>query len=354
MKWMLKALLILTLLAGVVLAWAKFSLDSYMDSPMGNAEPFTLVVEKGATLRDVSRDLRTAKASQNTHWLLLRAKLDETAGLIKAGQYTVPTGMTPTDLLAMLIAGKVDLERVSLIEGWTAAQAVNAIISHPEIVNDLDISIDRRVNGEPWLGPGAQQQLASMLSIPHRSVEGMLAPDTYQFAAGSNASEILKMSHSLMLERVQQTWDDGLSARGIENRYAFVTLASIVEKETGLASERPAIAGVFVRRLARGMKLQTDPTVIYGIGPDYDGDIRRRDLNAETPYNTYVIDGLPPTPIALVGLASLQATANPADGKALFFVATGKGDGSHEFSETNEAHERAVTRYLERLRSQGD
>jgi UPF0755 protein len=181
--------------------------------------------------------------------------------------------------------------------------------------------------------------------------EGQFFPDTYRFAGGTPDVELLRMAHEAMRSRLQTAWDARAEGLPIETAYEALILASIVEKETGLASERALIAGVFVRRLRTGMRLQSDPTVIYGIGAAYDGNIRRRDLQADSPYNTYTRRGLPPTPIAMAGEGALRAATQPDDSGALFFVATGEPDGSHYFSRTLAEHNAAVKRFLARLRS---
>jgi peptidoglycan lytic transglycosylase G len=180
--------------------------------------------------------------------------------------------------------------------------------------------------------------------------EGRFYPDTYRFAAGTTDRELLSLAYRKMAEALQAAWESRAAGLPLETPYQALTLASIVEKETGLASERPRIAGVFVTRLRKGMRLQTDPTVIYGMGTAYDGNIRERDLRTDTPYNSYTRAGLPPTPIALPSRGSLEAATRPLETGDIFFVATGEGDGSHVFSATLEAHNAAVARYLARLR----
>ncbi|MEL7297693.1 MAG: endolytic transglycosylase MltG [Pseudomonadota bacterium] len=350
MRWLIKSLLVLALLAGVVLTWAHFSMAAYMKQPLTLSEPTTFEIPTGATLRGVSRQLRERGISENTHWLLLRARLDKNAADIKAGRYTLAPGLSAEAFFELIRAGNVDLERLVIVEGWTVAQGLAAIVSHPAIVDDLDISIDQRADGVAWLSDDQLAALSARFGVSGDSLEGWLAPDTYRFAAGSTASDIVESGIGLMRARLDNAWSLGDPPTGIDTPYAALVLASIIEKETGLASERAQIAGVFVRRLAQPMRLQTDPTVIYGIGQRYDGDIRRADLQTPTPYNTYTIDGLPPTPIALPGEAALQSVMAPADGEALYFVASGKGDGSHVFSTTLEEHERAVQAYLKALR----
>ena len=305
------ALLSVALVISLVLAWQ--SMQRYLHTPMPIGEDYALTVERGATLGRVLDRLAADGISEAGHWLLLDARIDGTAA-------------------------------------QTAAQAVAALIAHPAIDNDLPVAPGKRADGSDWLDAPAHAALTGLLGIAQPSIEGWLFPDTYQFARGTQASALLRQMHSQMALRLDRAWQSLAPDSVLDEPYDALILASIVEKETRREDERARIAGVFERRLERAMRLQTDPTVIYGIGADYDGDIRRRDLQADTPYNTYRIDGLPPTPIALPGEASLRAVMDPADGDALFFVATGDADGSHHFSTTLDEHNAAVARYLRKLR----
>ena len=194
--------------------------------------------------------------------------------------------------------------------------------------------------------PAFLAELGSAASSP----EGLFLPETYRFPANTSDREILAQAYALMSDTLETAWEARAVGLPLNSAYEALTLASIIEKETAKADERAEIAGVFVRRLNKGMRLQTDPTVIYGIGPEFNGNLTRKDLRTDTPYNTYRRHGLPPTPIAMPGRDAIEAALNPADGETLFFVATGLGDGSHSFSVTKEEHDAAVERYLERLR----
>lgn len=335
-------------LAAVGSGW--YAMQRYLEQPMlldGDVE-FSIV--PGSTLQDVLAQLKTAGISDDVHWLRLQARRQGVARQIKAGDYTLVLGTTPQQLLDLIVAGRVDLEQLTLIEGWTAAQAIEAVLEHDAIRNDLQTGIARRADGQPWLTDEMHKVLAAQLQIGTGHVEGWLYPDTYKFAKGETASTILRKAHIALQRELDQAFSLRPEDHPIGSEIELLTLASIIEKETSRADERGRIAGVFARRLSQGMRLQTDPTIIYGIGIDYDGDIRRRDIQALTDYNTYRIDGLPPTPIALPGRAALRAAAQPDDGEELFFVATGEPDGSHYFSKTNAEHEAAVQRYLKRLR----
>jgi UPF0755 protein len=232
------------------------------------------------------------------------------------------------------------LHSITLIEGWTFAQAVEAIRRHPAVVVASEGMTD--------------QEIAHRLELPTDSPEGWLLPDTYHFARGTDDLALMAIAATAMEEALDRAWSERVPDLPLDSPYQALILASIIEKETGLAQERPRISGVFVRRLERGMRLQTDPTVIYGLGPKFDGNLRKSDLNRDTPYNSYTRSGLPPTPIALPGRKALVAAVQPADEGALYFVATGEGDGSHYFSATLEEHNQAVARYLARLRERKD
>lgn len=351
MKRVLIALGALALLAltGAGLGWQ--SMQRYLDTPLALDAPEIVTIPQGATLRAVLDTLAERGITDDTHWLRLDARLNGTASRIKAGDYELAPGATPREMMVAFVAGAVRLERVTLIEGWTAAEALHAILKHPAVADDLDIALAERADGTPWLDAKGHEALARRLAIEGASIEGWLFPDTYRFARGTAASALLEQSHKAMRSQLDAAWGAAEGGGPLASAYDALILGSIIEKETALDSERGRIAGVFVRRLQRGMRLETDPTVIYGLGDAYDGDIRRRDLRNVTAYNTYRIDGLPPTPIALPGRASIDAALAPVAGDALFFVATGQPDGSHYFSATIDEHNAAVARYLKQLRS---
>jgi len=236
-------------------------------------------------------------------------------------------------VLETLAAGLVVQHRVTLVEGWTFAQLADRLQANEVLEHRVDLS-----------DPANWPDLLSALDIEHP--EGWFLPETYQFTRGDSDLDILTRAHRSMRAELDQAWAARAEDLPLKSPYELLILASIVEKETALDSEREEIAGVFVRRLRKGMRLQTDPTVIYGLGEGFDGDIRRRDLEADTPYNTYTRGGLPPTPIAMPGRASLWAAARPADGESLYFVADGRG--GHTFSVTLEEHQAAVNRLLGR------
>jgi UPF0755 protein len=248
---------------------------------------------------------------------------------IKAGEYEVPAGTTPPALLDLLISGKVIQRAVTLVEGWTFRQVLAALSEDTRLVKEL--------------GKAAPGDVMERLGRSGQHPEGRFFPDTYNFTKGTTDLDILRRAYERMEQVLAQEWEQRREDLPLATPEEAVILASIVEKETGLASERPAIAGVFIRRLELGMKLQTDPTVIYGLGDAFDGNLTRAHLRGDTPYNTYVHPGLPPTPIALPGRQAIHAVLHPEDGDSLYFVA--KGDGSHHFSTNLAEHNRAVRQY---------
>ncbi len=245
--------------------------------------------------------------------------------------------MGPVEVLDLLISGRVIQYPITLVEGWTFRQAVAAILANGRFGNDLAGQSDA--------------DLMTALGRPGEHPEGRFFPDTYSFPRRTTGVDVLRRALQRMDQVLAEEWAGRADGLPLRTPYEALTLASIIEKETGLVAERPEIGGVFVRRLEQGMRLQTDPTVIYGMGERFDGNIRRADLQEATPYNTYVIPGLPPTPIALPGRAAIHAALHPVPGDSLYFVA--RGDGGHVFSATLDQHNRAVREYqLRRPRGQ--
>lgn len=322
--------LLFTLLFGSVSAagvWYFYS--SWLHSPLNLDErPFVLHVPERSNLTQVATELWRSGYLEHPRLLLLHAKMMDRQG-IRAGEYELVRGDSPETLLDKLTRGEVIQYRISLIEGWTTAQFLQRLQQDLRLDNDLgEIEID---------------QLPRLLGLEVGHHEGWFYPDTYQFARGTPLSRILRQAHERMLDVLAEEWLARSFGVPYESAYEALIMASIVEKETGVPSERSEIAGVFVRRLQQGMRLQTDPTVIYGLGDNYTGNLTRANLREETPWNTYVIRGLPPTPIANPGRAAIHAALNPLAGSSLFFVA--RGDGSHQFSDTLAEHEAAVQHY---------
>ena len=259
-------------------------------------------------------------------WYFRLAGRDQT---IKPGDYAVTRGMTPGDLLGKLVRGDRIVLTVTLVEGWTFKQFRDALSKAEHLRHDTQ-----------GMAPA---EIMKALGKPGVAPEGRFFPDTYHYFKNASDIDVLRQSLQLMDRRLQAAWDARAPGLPLKSADEALVLASVVEKETGLPKDRPEIAGVFINRLKIGMRLQTDPTVIYGLGDAFDGNLRRSHLQADTPYNTYTRAGLPPTPIAMPGLASLRAAFAPAASEALYFVA--RGDGSSHFSRTLDEHNRAVNRY---------
>jgi UPF0755 protein len=259
----------------------------------------------------------------------LLARVTGKSGRLKAGAYELKPGYTPLRMIEQLVRGEFAQEQLTIIEGWSFRQMRAAIAAHKGLKHDTIALSD----GE----------IMSAIASDYKQPEGLFFPDTYLFAKGASDLQIYKQAHAMMLTRLADAWDKRDPALPYKNPYEALTMASIVEKETGQKSERAMIAGVFVNRLKIGMLLQTDPTVIYGMGSKYDGKIRKKDLETDTPYNTYTRTGLPPTPIALPGVQSLTAALAPARTAALYFVS--KGNGTSQFSDNLNDHNRAVNQY---------
>jgi UPF0755 protein len=294
-----------------------------------------LQIAAGTSFHRVTADL-AERGLLDQPWLLnLYARATDKATRVRAGEYELTEGLTPVALLDKLVRGDVFLHQITIVEGSRFAEVLAALRMHPAIAaTSLDGAAIMSALGAPGVHP-----------------EGQFFPDTYRFALGTSDVDVLRVAHEALAAQLQAAWDARSPDLLLKNEYEALTLASIIEKETALASERRLIAGVFHERLRRNMRLQTDPTVIYGIGETFDGNLRRQDLEHDTPYNTYTRAGLPPTPIALPGAGSLVAAVTPENNGAIYFVATGRGDGSHYFSSTLEEHEQAVRDYLRVLRS---
>lgn len=329
---MLRILLVLIVLAVVGLgtaAWLDYRRFADATLPGARADA-TIDIPRGARYRDIVRQLRRERVSRAAplYWRALGREMG-VAGRLHAGEYALPPGITPRELLRRMAAGEVVQHRFTIVDGWTFRQLRLALAAENGLAQTL---------------PGlADEELARRVGIDDGRPEGWFLPETYAWVKGESDLDVLKRAHTAMRKALDRLWPARAGDVGLDTPYQALILASIVEKETARADERPLIAGVFMRRLKFHMRLQTDPTVIYGLGESYDGNIRRRDLETDTPYNTYTRDGLPPTPIALPGSAALEATLHPAAGDALYFVA--RGDGSHEFSPTLDAHNRAVQKY---------
>lgn len=286
-------------------------------------------IPAGAGLRVALRHLDAAGVPLPIWPMILLARLSRSETSIKAGSYELQAPLTPLQLLGKLTRGDVSQAEVVLPEGWTFRQLRARLDAHPDVRHDSAGMTDAT--------------LLARIGAAENHPEGLFFPDTYLFDKRSTDIQLLARAYRAMRQRLNAAWDGRDPASPLKSPYEALILASIVEKETGRDADRPLVAAVFVNRLRRNMLLQTDPTVIYGLGEQFDGNLRKRDLTNDTPYNTYLRGGLPPTPIAMPGEASLRAALNPAASKALYFVA--RGDGSSEFSESLDAHNRAVNRF---------
>lgn len=322
------AFLLIGALLWIALAGGAYTYYAYTKLP-ATSLPLQFSIKSGSSLRGAAHQMAGAGILRHPEAFVVLARLLSESGNLKAGTYEIDRPVTPLELLRKITEGDYAQAGITFVEGWTFTQMRKALDDHKGSNHDTRGLSDAEV--------------MQRLGIAEASPEGWFFPDTYFFSTGTSDLRILRRAHQLMKTHLAAQWDKRAADLPLASAYEALVLASIIEKETAKADERPLIAAVFVNRLRMGMKLQTDPTVIYGIGNAFDGNLRRGDLTADTPYNTYTRTGLPPTPIAMPGLASLAAALNPVRSEALYFVS--KGDGSHHFSRSLAEHERAVTKY---------
>ena len=292
-------------------------------------EPIEFTIPAGSSVGTAAQQIAKAGAPVNPFLFSMLARVSQQASKIKAGAYELKPDTTPRALIGQLVRGEFAQESLTIIEGWTFRQMRQAMAASKSLKHDTaDLS---------------DKDLMAQISTEYNSPEGLFFPDTYLFAKGSSDMHIFKQAHNLMLSRLAAAWEKRDASLPYKTPYEALVMASIVEKETGQKSERSMIAGVFVNRLKHGMMLQTDPAVIYGMGDNFSGNIRKKDLETDTPYNTYTRTGLPPTPIALPGVESLAAALGPAKTEALYFVS--RGDGTSKFSDNLNDHNKAVNQY---------
>ncbi|KXI28763.1 endolytic transglycosylase MltG [Paraglaciecola hydrolytica] len=328
-KFILKFLLLILLLGCLGAGALYYYLNQQVQQTLLISKPQLLTLGKGQSARKILVELEQQKIIGDIIALKILLKLKPQLAKFKAGTYELLPGMQTQQLLDLLVSGKEKLFSISLVEGLQWREWELQLKSQEHLV--FDATTDAGI--------------AALISdLPGQSIEGWLLPDTYHFATGTNAFTVISIAHQKMRQYLEEQWHVRALDVPYANSYEGLIMASIIEKETAVPSERPRIAGVFVNRLNLNMRLQTDPTVIYGLGPDFDGDIKRKDLKTPTPYNTYVIKGLPPTPIAMPGKLSIAAAFNPLATNDLYFVA--RGDGSHQFSETLQQHNQAVKQYI--------
>jgi UPF0755 protein len=322
-----------TLLLAVMALVAGAAVKDFIESterPLANTEPVVFEIARGQGLKDVALALKEAGVIDEPWWLMLQAWREGLARRLQSGEYEIPPGLGRRGLLALFASGKVRQHAVTLVEGWTFRQMLAVLRAQPALEHLVTAESDGVV-------------LMRVLGIPEGDPEGRFFPDTYFFTKGTSDVEILKRAHRRMATVLAAEWARRAPDLPYRTPDDALIMASIIEKETALPSEKAEVAGVLVRRLRTGMPLQVDPTVIYGLGDRFDGNLRREHLKADTPYNTYLHCGLPPAPIAAPGLASLRAALNPAPGDSLYYVA--RGDGGHRFSRTWDEHRQAVELY---------
>lgn len=330
----LRILLILVLVVAVVaggLLWHDFSHFSNAGLAV-RGDNATVNIARGSSFKQIVHTLRARhlSAAPTWYWRMLAMRMGVT-GKLHAGEYALSDQLTPRQLLENMARGKVVQHDVTIVDGWNFKQLRHHLDKTPKLVHD-----------SAKLSDG---QLMQRIGAAGEKPEGRFLPETYAYVKGDSDLDVLKRAHAAMGKLLATQWPKRDKDLPLDSPYQALILASIVEKETARSDERARIAGVFVRRLRLGMPLGTDPTVIYGMGSSYHGNIRKSDLEADTPYNTYLHAGLPPTPIALPGKAAIVAALHPAPGKALYFVARGDGSGSHVFSATLAEHNRAVACY---------
>lgn len=316
-------------LTTALLIWIYADYRLSLNVPLNLAGPFTLHLRKGEGIRALGHRLRAESVLKEPFWLMVLTYTSGNARNLKYGDYVLTPGLTPRVLLDQLVSGKSRQVPVTVIEGMTSRDLFKILSQHPVIRHEIALR--------------TPEEIMMLLGESGLSAEGAFFPDTYFTSAETSDLDILRKARKKMQSVLNAEWEGRDPSVPYPTAYEGLIMASIVEKETGQASERAAIAGVFVRRLNLRMRLQTDPTVIYGLGETFDGDLRKGDLRKDTPFNTYTRAGLPPTPIALPGRDAIHAAMHPLAGSSLYFVA--KGDGTHVFSDTLEAHEKAVDHY---------
>ncbi len=335
MRWLTVAVIAV---AGFI-GWSAYTLRAPL--PL-STESEIVIVAPGTSLIRLAGELNARGVLPHPRIWQWYVRLTGKDGSIQAGEYRLTPDMNSLDLLQQLLTGDVVLHALTILEGWTTVDLLKAIRSQEALVSTLPAPVS------DW---ELVTSLGSRLGLPYPHAEGLFYPDTYRFPRGTTDVELLKQAAARQTAELAAAWEGRAPDPLIATPYDMLILASIIERETAVDAERATIAGVFLRRLQRRMRLQTDPTVIYGLGAAFDGNLTRRDLKTDTPYNTYTRGGLPPTPIALPTAASLQAVAMPEPGDALYFVAAGDGSGRHVFSATLEDHNKAVAAYLKRLKS---
>lgn len=323
----LSAVLLLFTSTSIALFYHDYNL--FLETPINIKEDVIFSIEPGMSFSTLNKKLVVEKIIKESRYLEILARHSKRANNIKSGEYQLTPGIIPSELLDIFVSGKTVQYSLALIEGWQIYEMLEAIKSN-------DVLEKKLTSYDP-------ETLLNQLGYSEPYAEGLFFPDTYYFPRGTTDIDFLKRAYERLKQVLEEEWQNRDEKLPYKSSYDALIMASIVEKETSLASERAKIAGVFVRRLNKNMKLQTDPTVIYAMGRQFNGNIRKKDLKIDSPYNTYLYKGLPPSPISLVGREAIHAALHPENGKELYFVA--KGDGSHYFSENLAEHNRAVVKY---------
>lgn len=326
-----RILIVLVVLAAAIGGgWGWSEYQRWTTRPLPLSAPQVITVAPGTPVSSLARRLKADGVLPHARDLAWLARLRGQAAAVQAGEYQVTPRMTAADLLDKLVNGRVLLHAITIVEGMTFSEMLDRVEASDAVRHTLK--------------DDASEAVMQAIGAPEgMNAEGWFLPDTYKFPRGTTDREFLRRAYQAMQNYLNTEWAGRGDELPLDSPYDALIMASIVEKETAVPEERERIAGVFERRLKRGMRLQTDPTVIYGLGSDYDGNITRRDLHTDTPYNTYTRGGLPPTPICLPSRASIHAVLHPEKGSALYFVAT--GDGHHVFSDTLAEHNAAVRKY---------
>ena len=338
MKRVLTIVAVLLVVAAGSVSIAIARINNFLDTPVtldNGGVSFT--IEPGTSFGGIAGVMQQREIISSADMLRYYARWTAQAGRIQAGEYFIADGASPREILEQFTDGAVQLYSFTIIEGWNRWDLLRELHSHP--------NLDASMTDEDW------SALLEELGADTTHPEGMFLPETYHFPNNTSDRIVLRQAFELLQETLAEEWAGKSESSIVATPYEALILASIIEKETARVDERQRIAGVFTRRLEKRMRLQTDPTVIYGIGRDFNGDLTRKDMRTATPYNTYTQRGLPPTPIAMSGRAAIHAAVHPAEGEELYFVATGLPDGSHKFSKTKEEHDDAVAAYLRQLRS---
>ena len=325
------------LLLGAAAAAVLWSSVRSLDAPLRLTAPLRFKVTPGVSFAHVATELATQGVVAQPRAWILYARLKGLAPAVKAGEYEIQPGTTARELLTKMVNGQVLLHSLTIVDGWRVQDLLDALRRNPDIVSTLPDETAPSVLGAT---------IMSKLGAPGIDAEGQFLPETYRFIGGTTDIELLRQAHTALVRELDAAWTDRHPDLPLRSAGELLIMASIVQKESGLPQELAKIAGLYLHRLSVGMRLQADPTVIYGLGEQYDGDIHTVDLRTDGPYNTYTRAGLPPTPIALAGAAVIRATARPEKTDALYFVASTKGDGSHIFSATLEQHNAAVAAYV--------